>query len=155
MNTPWKIWGIYLGALLVLTACVKDKEEEVFVNEEFDYYFQRFETAAAERGLELDIEDLTAHISIIQEANVAGVCETAETGERTIRVDNVYWNNADEWEREFVIFHELGHCVLGRGHTDTQDTNGDCVSIMQSGLSGCRMPYNAQNREEYLDELFQ
>ncbi len=154
MKTHWKSLGFLVGAVILLAACAKD-EDEVYVNTQFEYYFQRFEEAALERGMELDIEDLTAHISINLGTNVAGVCETAETGDRTIRVDDIYWEQSDEWGREFVIFHELGHCVLGLGHTDTQDAQGNCVSIMQSGLSGCVMPYNETTREEYLDELFQ
>lgn len=154
MKIHWKSLGLLIGAVVLLVACAKE-EEEVYVNTQFEYYFERFEAAALERGLELDIEDLTAHLSIIPEANVAGVCETEESGDRTIRVDNIYWEQEDEWGREFVIFHELGHCVLGLGHTDTQDAQGNCRSIMQSGLSGCVMPYNEETREEYLDELFQ
>ena len=154
MHSPINAWKILLSTLILFTACTTDDEAEVFVNEEFQYYFDRFEQAAAERGLNLDIEDLTAHITIISEQNVAGVCETAQNGDRTIRVDDQFWYASDEWGREFVIFHELGHCVLGRGHTDDADAQGNCQSIMQSGLSDCNMPYNASTREAYLDELF-
>lgn len=155
MKMHWKNWIFSICALTLVVACIKEEEEEIYVNTEFEYYFQRFEVAALERGMDLNIQDLTAHLSINLGANVAGVCETAGTGERTIRVDDIFWEQSDEWGREFVIFHELGHCVLGLGHRDEQDTEGNCISIMQSGLSGCTMPYSEETRKEYLDELFQ
>ncbi len=56
--------------------------------------------------------------------------------------------------REFVVFHELGHCDLGRDHRDEAFDNGVCVSIMRSGLGDCRDYYHPRTREGYLDELF-
>jgi hypothetical protein len=53
-----------------------------------------------------------------------------------------------------VVFHELGHCYLGRGHSEETHPNGVCKSIMRSGNGGCFDNYNSTTREAYLDELF-
>jgi len=72
-----------------------------------------------------------------------------------LRIDATYWANATALEREFVIFHELGHCFLDRTHIDTKDVQGDCESMMHSGISGCQFRYTLASRVAYLDELFE
>ena len=53
-----------------------------------------------------------------------------------------------------IVFHELGHCYLTRGHKDERKNNGTCASIMRSGKAACMDFYTSDNRKEYLDELF-
>ena len=40
------------------------------------------------------------------------------------------FDNFDKWEREALLFHELGHCILGRGHIMEQFADGTPKSIM-------------------------
>lgn len=69
-----------------------------------------------------------------------------------IMLDTLYWEDATELEKEQLIFHELGHCVLGREHNDKEDENGDPISIMH--------PYTMddhtykRHREQYIKDLF-
>lgn len=56
-------------------------------------------------------------------------------------------------ERECSVFHELGHCVLGRGHRNDRTEEGFILSIMEASGAACFGPY-ADNRDYYLDELF-
>jgi hypothetical protein len=37
----------------------------------------------------------------------------------TVVVDKEYWGRLSDDERKLLIFHELGHCVLGRKHVPT------------------------------------
>ena len=83
-----------------------------------------------------------------------GQCLTYNNGSRQINIDKNYWKASDEMEREFLIFHELGHCFLSRTHLDERMINGTCVSIMSSGEGPCRKNYNSLTRAQYLDELF-
>ncbi len=86
---------------------------------------------------------------------VTGQCLTYSDGRREVKVSVSFWSNASAFEREFLLFHELGHCLLDREHLDTQRTDGTCISIMHSGQGGCRNTYGAATRIRYLDELFQ
>ncbi len=65
-----------------------------------------------------------------------------------------YWLNASAMDKEFIVFHELGHCYLQREHLDTKDERGICTSIMSSGTSNCVRLYTNQNRSDLIDELF-
>src|SRR5262249_422047 len=71
------------------------------------------------------------------------------------------WNN--DAELETLIFHELGHCVLGRGHDNELMPNHDPRSIMIPDnlnlYSPCAYPIvgctnNSFKRSYYIDELF-
>ena len=74
--------------------------------------------------------------------------------QKNILLDSQFWRRASEMEKEFLVFHELGHCYLGRSHLDEVAQNGNCQSMMNSGMGNCRINYNSQTRNEYLDELF-
>lgn len=73
-----------------------------------------------------------------------GRCWKYSNGYRLIEIDRLFWSTASEKDREVLIFHELGHCDLNRGHVEN--------SIMR--------PYHlngyifSQNETLYLQELF-
>lgn len=64
----------------------------------------------------------------------------------SITVTHINFSGLNEASDEMLIFHELGHCVLHRGHTDYK-------GIMRSERME-QMEYLA-DREKYLQELFE
>lgn len=142
---------------MLVYACSSDEELETqsFVSSEMMPYFNSFEEEAILRGIEINIEELGISGFLENLDNdIVGQCASLTDGSREVRIDENYWNRSSNLSREFVIFHELGHCVLGRSHVDDADRNGTCQSIMNSGLGGCRIRYGTNNRSNYLDELF-
>lgn len=89
-----------------------------------------------------------------QGRRVAGLCNTRH---HYVIIDNLSWKYMDLTTREMVVFHELGHCQLGRGHKEDCIVAGvKCVrkiSLMTSYLNADLLPYEAF-RAVYLDELF-
>lgn len=118
-------------------------------------HFEKFENEARLRNqiFNLNALGITGVISDIPDAGVAGTCQYGQHIHH-VTVDQQYWNNASDLQREMVVFHELGHCVLGRGHREGANNNGICISVMNSGLADCRVIYSNTNRPLYLDELF-
>ena len=47
-----------------------------------------------------------------------------------INIDPEFWAIASDVEKEEVVFHELGHCILGRDHEETVLEEGIPKSIM-------------------------
>ena len=142
-----------LGLLMVM-GC---SEDVVSTDEELIPYFQLFADEAAERGIIVDyeaerIEGLKQNISQI---NVLGQCFRNEDKPKKIVVDIDYWDSANESDRQFLIFHELGHCFLNREHDDRKDADNVCVSIMHSTPQACDFLLTDDNKEAYFDELFQ
>jgi hypothetical protein len=62
-------------------------------------------------------------------APYAGTC-TMSPGTPTIIISTRDWPYWDAGEKEELMFHELGHCVLFRLHNNALDKNGTPVSIM-------------------------
>ena len=121
-------------------------------------HFRAFEDAAAVRGITVDLAATTIHGTIeeIDEENIAGVCSYGgRQVHRDVTIDQSFWNRASNLYREFIVFHELGHCYLFRGHHEACLTNRTYASIMRSGTGDCRDNYNPQTRNAYIDELFE
>lgn len=78
-----------------------------------------------------------------------GLCDMA-SGVVTISPD--YWGIADQAQRENLVYHELGHCLLNRLHTQALGDDGLPSSIMYPDLLD---PTDYQTRRTALvDELF-
>ena len=157
----------FLFWTIALQACTQ--EEEVIVPEEpqirtfpnveaeLQEYFRRFEEEATLKGLEVDLVKLgiTGVINEIDEQHVIGQCSYNRFNPRLVTIDQSFWNRSSDLSREFVVFHELGHCVLNRGHLEDAFSNGACKSIMRSGTGRCFDAYNIRNRDYYVEELFE
>ena len=150
-----KQWLLILTLGSVFFSCNKEEETIVFVADEIVTYFDNFEIEAQNRQLSYDLNALkiNAELTDIGLPNVIGQ-SIRSNNSITIRVDRSYWNGASDYNRELLIFHELGHAVLLRGHKDSSDRLNRCISIMRSASSVCNCIYNKTTREAYLNELF-
>ena len=121
-------------------------------------YFESFEAAAEARGIYVDLRSTNIEGSIedIDENNVAGSCSYGGRANlRSVVLDRSFWVQAPSLLREYIVFHELGHCYLFRDHLDACFADRTYVSLMRSGTGRtCRDNYNLNTREYYLDELF-
>lgn len=143
--------------LLALSSCeVEPVITNVQVDTSLQDYYERFIDEAFARGLDVEAAtyQVNARIGEIPEPNVIGQCSWNQTHVHNILVDEDYWRTASDLQREFLMFHELGHCVLGLEHNDAADVRGNCASIMSSGTGTCRVIYTNANRKVLLDELF-
>ena len=126
------------------------------VDEELWDYFDRFELEASARGKIVDLRAtmVSGTISEIANKNVAGRCNYNQRNPNKVTIDLSFWKRAGDRSREFVVFHELGHCVLFRGHKEDATVGNICKSIMRSGTGNCNDNYTRITRTSYLDELF-
>jgi hypothetical protein len=153
-------YHIIICLVLTILSCKEEAPPKEFLNvdERLHGYFETFEREAAARGMEIDLNEaiLTAQISEIQGEGVAGQCSRPVNSlDNDIVIDESFINsNVSNLLKELVIFHELGHCFLQREHREDEYPNGNCISIMRSGVDGCRDNYNSSFRSIYIDELF-
>jgi hypothetical protein len=153
-----------ISSLLLLNACQSSLSPEPTTLTDFDKidsrlwpYFNEFELLANSFGLNIDLSlyDLTAEIKQINENHIAGICQyTNRSNNRYIQIDQDFWNNSNSLYREYIIFHELGHCILGRDHLEGCRVDGSYLSLMRSGNGNCRDRYTSTTRNYYLNELF-
>jgi len=148
---------ISIGCFVMLNiiSCSQGSENEI--EAELQVYFSSFVEEASTYGMDISLEDidLGGYIENIEARGTLGQCKSYSNGSKQVVIDEPYWDRVDDLEREYLVFHELGHCLLGRDHDDTKDEDGNCASIMQSGEGGCKSVYNLENRERLLEELFE
>jgi hypothetical protein len=121
-------------------------------------YFERFEDAATERGINFSLVAANVTGSIENEPghDSAGRCLQDTNGSlHHVSIREDFWANASVTNKEILLFHELGHCYLQRDHKDTALEDGSCVSLMRTGGSFCNDNYFEDTRDYYLDELFE
>ena len=101
----------------------------------------------------------TRHIPIYfadLQTGTAGICHYLKFGDMVtwgyIEVDKENWESMTELQKENLIFHELGHCVLGRGHTEWQIPNECPSSYMYKAVMSnyCLEKYYY----DYIGEMF-
>lgn len=158
---------LFLLSILILQSCQKDQaiilptepvqKQFLNVDQALWTFYENFELAGKERGLDIDLSasEITGAIADIAEDHVAGQCTYGTFIPGDVVIDSDFWNNASYYLKEMVVFHELGHCFLHRDHIEEELGNGACASIMRSGINGCFDNYNSQTRAYYLDELFE
>ena len=126
------------------------------VDPQLKQYFQRFEDEAFARGFNVDLTaaGITGVIIEIEEEHVLGRCSFPRAHSNKVTVDLAFWSRGSDLFREFVVFHELGHCYLYRPHLEDRLSNGACSSIMRSGNGPCLDNYSLRTRDFYINELF-
>ena len=146
-----------LSLFLINCAPVPDgtnQDPEVRVEDELYPFVLKFYEEAQSRGVYPPEDGLVVE-KMRMENHILGVCYPAL---RIIRINSFYWDNINFsiQAKEAVIFHELAHCVLGRGHKET---------LMQTNEGG-RIPsslmypqffsphFYVANYQHYLQELF-
>jgi hypothetical protein len=147
---------LFMFSFLWISCDQEDLAVTNVVDSELQTYVNTFEAEAAARGMSFDIESMGIAVELmpIDEQNVAGVCYYSSNHPGRIEIDLQIWQQMGDLDREYVVFHELGHCAMNRDHSEAQFANGTCRSIMASGTGACRENYSWQTRSIYLNELF-
>lgn len=84
--------------------------------------------------------------------STVGMCTFSSSGRNSVALSTSAWDRGSETFREMLLFHELGHCLLGRGHKNSNHSDGRRESIMASAMFSQKV-YLA-HRDQYLKELF-
>ena len=135
------------GLALALSACGREKKVEV--DAQFDSQvttFKKLSNGSAQ------IDDLVVKFGDTGSPRARGVCKLSDDAPPTVVINKATWDVISDEEREELILHELGHCVLKRKHKDATRPDGAPESIMY--------PYSMLPEEyekykvEYHEELF-
>lgn len=150
---------IIILTTIIFIGCSTDKYD--IINKEsanaiFNPFFDEFKKEAEKRGYnfsDYEIEFYLADIAEEEESAVGGLA----TSNNEIIIDRNYWNLIDSNHKAFLIFHELGHSILNRKHTNRHTGNQECLSFMRNRISSdkCQLNYYSELwKELYFDELF-
>jgi len=151
-----------LSLIVVFQNCRKNPDigasGEYLVDPAFEPYVQEFIAEGAKRGQTIDFSDsgLIVEFSDGSVQTASGFCYV---GEHHVVIDKSEWTSLSEDVRGFLLFHELGHCELDRGHKNEKFSNDVWQSIMRgSPLQGTEVwipiPFFGFRKDYFVDELF-
>lgn len=133
---------------------------------ELEPYVQRFRDEAVKRGKVVATDNLIIEFGQPSLNDACGECvlEAGKTPRIVLTKNAICWQQVSPQERECLVFHELGHCLLKRSHVSTQFPNGAFVSLMnpdnRAVYATCPYPIGNDDcdkrprRDYYVDELF-
>lgn len=121
----------------------------------FHQYVASFSMMAKQQHVKVDLNNLRIQFDALMPSDYLGLCYDAGTKYALITINEDNWAKASYSKREYIIWHEMGHCVLNRGHLDMLKPDFHPVSIMypDSRVVEDTRYYN-RHRQEYIEELF-
>lgn len=144
------------------TGCQEEYTNYSIESTVLQHYLQSYLSEARERGVVLEPQTTGLILSF-------GDCEGTAAGttfyENPVRIviDKPYWDNCAKYAdgdylHEEVVFHELTHALLYRGHDNATLPDGEWKSIMRGGTlpegRNNNVSFRGMRREYYIDELF-
>lgn len=156
-------------SLMLLFCCNKKSDfTPLFaVPDEFKPYVDSFWQQAASHGVSLQTNNLIIKYDSTLPLNICGQSNVISADNNIQKIISINphlkcWNNGVELET--LIFHEMGHCILGRSHDNSLLPNGSPKSIMVADnislFSTCVYPIDSEpcdktyREDYYMDELF-
>lgn len=84
---------------------------------DIEIFADELEDIANNEGMEFPTKEVVYVFEDLTSVNqyTIGNC-TVYADKNVIRIDIEYWANANDWNKRVLVWHEMGHCVLGRGH---------------------------------------
>lgn len=140
-------------ALFLVTSCGKKQDDEIIKGgssseKDFQIYLETFEEKMHLAGVDAPMNEVTAVFADSLPNNAIGTCQTKI---KKITISREYWEAVSEAHREQLMYHELGHCVLGRGHLN--DYVGDKPVSIMNAFHFPSVVY-AENYGDLMNELF-
>lgn len=152
---------------LFCMACAGGPHEHIVqVDPAFNSEYTAFLADGAAVGAHQNVTDLIVTFgdpSVVgcTDANV-GCCSTHDNQTPVITIRQSFWETATDEVRTLVMYHELGHCVLGRVHDQHTHPGGAyawnpaiAASIMEAQYNGAYLEDSfTLYHDDYVKELF-
>lgn len=143
-------------ALFLMACWMKQPESsmEMEIDPRVAPYVTGFVKDASTFGMEIEPTSLIVRVGATNRPDEIAYCLHGAGVPKIMISDTFltyYERNGLSGDIEQVVYHELGHCLLGRSHLDTS-ANGRPTSVMNTHHFSNGV-YN-QNRLAYLNELF-
>jgi len=146
--------------LVLFTNCNKSKNK--IVERELAPFVDRFFEEAKSRDIKVSDDNLEVVFRDLSDEGVCGLgyfrFEGTDLRKVEINPDFFCWGFRDDFAKENLVFHELGHAILRRTHVNTSLPNGDPATLMCDGnicdVFAYYDQYTKGKRPYYLDKLF-
>lgn len=102
----------------------------VSIEPQYIKYVKEFENQSSTTNNKVIVDDLVVRTRDDLGGSILAQCRMYSVFTPLIVVSKKYWVTMSETEREMVMFHELGHCILNRGHNENLKEPNIPESIM-------------------------
>ncbi|HZI52986.1 MAG TPA: hypothetical protein VFD56_04770 [Chitinophagaceae bacterium] len=157
--------NLLIVCIVLSLSCQKKNDFVYNVPREFEPHVQRFISEAGARGHRISINNLIIKYessSSLVYCATSNVISSGNDVQKIISIKSTSCWQTDT-QAETIIFHELGHCILGRDHDNSLMPKGDPKSIMYPDNTELYSPCvyaigdscnKLYRRAYYIDELF-
>lgn len=145
--TRLMFWFIVLMPILI--GCGLQKEP-VYHVEAGAEHIASFIQAANRQGVKIQANNLIVRLTALP-TNMMGKCYKSKR-QNTITLSPLYWTVLSPLDQQQLMWHELGHCWLGRGHDNSTLPDGSPASIMNTYHFAQDLYW--MHYEHYVNELF-
>jgi Zn-dependent protease with chaperone function len=123
----------------------------VYTHPSFVKYLEDFEKDADKYNINLNLYKAVTIFSVSMEDGTAGFCIP---NSKMVVISAKVWEGLDKPARKALLYHEWGHCILRRDHTEDYAYGSFCpTSLMYPYLDPLKYCYK-NNQESYNRELF-
>lgn len=108
---------VLLLALTLLTACGRSGFLDTSI---FTKYIEIFQRESIVYRHPAEVTDLVIKFSSDLDDKIVGQCRQQEGATPLILINVSWWEKLTVDQKEILLLHEMGHCVLGLSHDDTR-----------------------------------
>ena len=150
---------VFISLLYLLTTCTDETKPMstptpgTIASSDFQIYVDRFVSEAAKRSIKIDI----SRLNVVYSDTLKFYCGYGVSSTQTVQISNRpgCWSEQTDFNKEILLFHEMGHAILLRNHNNTKLPNGDFKTMMFGGNQFSLYSEDTpERRKYYLDELF-
>ncbi|MEO0044359.1 MAG: hypothetical protein RL329_3807 [Bacteroidota bacterium] len=153
MNKKYQIIVITVVLLLHLFSMGCQKDTIQTVPAEFQEYVNLFFEEGNKRGMNIALKNINLEMRF---STLVGKNAACTPKKHLIEIDSALWRKRSPYDKAWLIYHELGHCILGRDHLLKTLPRGECQSVMSNSEGfNCMINFKSNSwKKYYFDELF-
>jgi len=140
---------------LIMSGCAEKREKKFRIDPGLEAQYNYFIEEAHHRGQLWGLDDLVMDFSSDLSLNgvqVAGLGGPDDNDTPHVTINSNIWETLSDCQKDNLVFHELGHAVLNKGHRNGMYSSGRPRSWMNSVIldnDDC-----VDFKGEYIEELF-
>jgi len=117
-----RIFLVLFSVQLMITSCAPEIELYEF-DPDVSIYVSKFLEEGRARGIDVEKEVSRIVWEWVDDPDIGYYGLSVKKGlkRNRIKINYYYWKNSSDAFKEWLIFHELGHSVLDKEHTEEQE----------------------------------
>lgn len=122
----------YIMVLILLVSCGSappPSKDNDAVQEEFKPYYSEFIDDLNLRNRRVSYSGIAIKFDKMKSSNNVGECHYSYP-KHTVKINRTFWDVSSNTTKKIIIYHELGHCMLYKEHSEKLNSINQPVSIM-------------------------